>query len=133
MVADGNLHSFAEAPRVTRLPATKCLLQLSLLYRPVSLVAKSLPKVEDDMPEVEDLSRKRPRPSNAICFVASIYQHISIIDHISIICNFVERMDVNVQFAEKKAEIRGYLQAKLESLQLNEYISCPCGKVVKSC
>lgn len=97
------------------LPASACSPQLLSPSKPVSLKAETLSEVKLEEPEVEEASAKRSRLSGSTHPVASVSQLIFSTDCLSIIHNFVRRVGIDTQYAEMKAEIRGYLQAKLEN------------------
>lgn len=115
IVTEALTENIEETLLVTRLPAKKLSLPLSLQYRPIPLVVDALPEVEVEEPEVKEPSTNCARSTSITHLVASIFRSISITDRLSTIRDFVGRMGVDVQFTKIKDEICRYLQAKLEN------------------
>lgn len=120
IVTEDHTYNIVEAPSIVRLTAAQFSLLLLLPWKLGSIVAHILPeaKVEEpevEEPEVQELAGKRTRSTSTSHPVASVSLSISITDWLSLIRDFVGRMGVKVEFAETEAEIRGYLQAKLEN------------------
>lgn len=112
---DDNQNDIVEAFSVFCLPAVEFSLPLLVFSRPVSLHESPVPEVEVEEPEVDELFVKRALSSGTACPVAFVSQSISNTDLLSIIREFVERLRVKIQCAEKEEGIRGYLRSNLEN------------------
>lgn len=70
-----------------------------LADKPTRLVVDASSEVKIEERDVDEPSAKRIHSRSTTHAIAAMIQSISM-DHVSIICNFVELTDIDVQFAE---------------------------------